>query len=55
MNGYDTDPEAIKVMVKAGYMDFDEMNPEQQAFAQAQCGMMLYALTQAGWKVTKEN
>ena len=34
----------IKIMVRSGYPGFDEMNPAQQAFAQAQCGLMLTAL-----------
>lgn len=53
MAGFDPDPEVIKAMVRAGYPDFDEMNPTQQAFAQSQCGMMLYGLMQAGYVIAK--
>ncbi len=53
MGGFEPDREIVDVMVKAGYFDFNEMNPTQQAFARAQCGMMLYALEQAGYRVSK--
>lgn len=52
-DGFNSDPEVIKVMVRAGYPDFDEMNPTQQAFAQSQCGLMLYGLQMAGYKIVK--
>jgi hypothetical protein len=52
--GFTPDPAVVEVMAASGYPDFLEMNPTQQAFVQAQCGLMLYGLQQAGYKIVKE-